>query len=62
MLAADRTDGNQVIIENEPTADEVNAANTYELAQMDDWLTNIANDRSHRSAQQGSSGQARRAD
>jgi hypothetical protein len=52
MLAANRTDGNQVIIENEPTADEVNAANTYELAQMDDWLTNIENDRSHHSAQQ----------
>jgi hypothetical protein len=52
MLAANRTDGNQVIIENEPTAAEVNAANTYELAQMDDWLTNIANDRSHHSAQQ----------
>jgi Tannase-like family of unknown function (DUF6351) len=50
MLAANRTDGNQVIIENMPTAAEINAANTYELAEMDAWLTNIANDHSHRSA------------
>jgi hypothetical protein len=52
LLAANRTDGNQVIIENEPTTAEVNAANTYELAQMDAWLTSIENDHSHRSAQQ----------
>ena len=50
MLAANGTDGNQVIIENQPTAAEVNAANTYELAEMDAWLTNIANDHSDRSA------------
>jgi hypothetical protein len=52
LLAANGTAGNQVIIENQPTTDEVNAANTYELAQMDAWLTAINNDRTHRSAQQ----------
>jgi hypothetical protein len=50
MLAANGTDGNQVIIENMPTTAEVNAANTYELAQMDAWLTNIRNDDSHHNA------------
>ncbi|HEY1520528.1 MAG TPA: DUF6351 family protein [Solirubrobacteraceae bacterium] len=50
MLAANRTDGNQVIIENMPTTAEINAANTYELAEMDAWLTNIENDHSHHSA------------
>ncbi len=50
MLAANRTDGNQVIIENMPTGAEINAANTYELAEMDAWLTNIENDQSHHSA------------
>ena len=52
MLAANGTDGNQVIIENMPTAAEINAASTYELAEMDAWLTNIENDHSHHSAQQ----------
>jgi Tannase-like family of unknown function (DUF6351) len=52
LLAANGTAGNQVIIENQPTAAEVGAANTYELAQMDAWLTAISNDHSHRSAQQ----------
>ena len=52
LLAATGTADNQVIIENQPTAAEVNAANTYELAQMDAWLTAISNDHSHRSAQQ----------
>jgi hypothetical protein len=52
MLAANGTDGNQVIIETEPTAAEIGAADTYELAQMDAWLTNIENDHSHRGAQQ----------
>jgi hypothetical protein len=52
MLAANGTDGNQVIIENMPTAAEINAADNYELAKMDAWLTNIENDHSHRSAQQ----------
>ncbi|MBO0824036.1 MAG: hypothetical protein J2P27_09270 [Actinobacteria bacterium] len=51
MLAANGTDGNQVIIENMPTPAEINAANTYELAEMDAWLTNIENDHSHHSAQ-----------
>jgi Tannase-like family of unknown function (DUF6351) len=52
MLAANGTDGNQVIIENAPTAAGVAAANSYELAEMDAWLTNIENDHSRRSAQQ----------
>ena len=39
-------------IENMPTAAEINAADTYELAEMDAWLTNIENDNSHHSAQQ----------
>ena len=52
MLAANGTDGNQVIIENMPTLAEISAANTYELAEMDAWLTNIENDHSHHSAQQ----------
>lgn len=52
MLAASGTDGNQVIIENAPTGAEIAAADSYELAQMDAWLTNIENDHSHRSAQQ----------
>jgi hypothetical protein len=52
MLAANGTDGNQVIIENMPTAAEINSADTYELAEMDAWLTNIGSDHSHRSAQQ----------
>ncbi|MGN6867573.1 MAG: DUF6351 family protein [Solirubrobacteraceae bacterium] len=51
MLAANGTDGNQVIIENAPTAAQIGAASVYELAEMDAWLTNIANDQSHRSAQ-----------
>jgi hypothetical protein len=51
LLAANRTDGNQVIIENQPTVAEINAADTYELAEMDAWLTNIENDHSHRSQQ-----------
>jgi hypothetical protein len=50
MLAANGTDGNQVIIENMPTAAEINAANSLELAEMDTWLTNIENDRSDHSA------------
>ena len=51
LLAANGTDGSQVIIENQPTAAEINAASTYELAEMDAWLTSIENDSSHRSAQ-----------
>ncbi|HEX4283214.1 MAG TPA: DUF6351 family protein [Solirubrobacteraceae bacterium] len=52
MLAANGSDGNQVIIENLPTPSEVAAANTYELAEMDAWLTNIENDHSYRNARQ----------
>jgi hypothetical protein len=52
LLAANGTDGNQVIIENMPTAAEIGAASTYELAEMDAWLTNIENDHSSHSAQQ----------
>ena len=52
LLAANGTDGNQVIIENQPTAAEVNAANNYELDQMDAWLTAIQQDNSGRSLQQ----------
>jgi hypothetical protein len=52
MLAANGSDGNQVIIENMPTAAEIAAANTYELAEMDAWLTTIENDHSYRSARQ----------
>jgi hypothetical protein len=52
MLAANGTDGNQVIIENMPTLADISAADTYELAEMDAWLTNIENDHSHHSAQQ----------
>ncbi len=52
MLAANGTDGNQVIIENMPTVADITAAETYELAEMDAWLTNIENDQSHHKAQQ----------
>ena len=52
MLTGNGTDGNQVIIENMPTAAEIGAADTYELAEMDAWLTNIENDQSHHSARQ----------
>jgi hypothetical protein len=52
MLAANGTDGNQIIIENAPTLPEIIAADTYELAEMDAWLTNIENDHSGQSAQQ----------
>jgi hypothetical protein len=38
LLAVNGTDGNQVIIDNEPTAAEVSAANAYELSEMDSWL------------------------
>ena len=51
LQAANGTSGNQVIIANQPTPDQVAAANVYELSAMDQWLTNIAADRSHRSQQ-----------
>ena len=40
------TDGNQVIIENQPTAAETAAASQYELSEMDAWLTAIDSDHS----------------
>src|SRR6201997_4059080 len=61
MLAANGTDGNQVIIENMPTAAEINAADTYELAEMDAWLTTIGSDHSQRAAE-GAGRQAGRTD
>jgi hypothetical protein len=52
LLRANGTAENQVIIENMPTADQVAAANAYELDAMDRWLTNIDADRSDRGRQQ----------
>jgi Tannase-like family of unknown function (DUF6351) len=52
LLRQNGTAGNQVIIENLPTAAEVAAASVYELAAMDQWLTNIEADHSHRSQQE----------
>jgi hypothetical protein len=51
LLAANGTFGNQVIIENQPTAAEIAASNTYELNEMDAWLTNIGSDNTPASAQ-----------
>lgn len=39
----------QVIIEDAPTTDEINAASSYELQTMDHWLGNIKADHSGRS-------------
>ncbi|WP_086839292.1 DUF6351 family protein [Amycolatopsis kentuckyensis] len=52
LLRANGTAGNQVIIENHPTAAEVAAAGAYELDAMDRWLTAIDADGSHRSRRQ----------
>lgn len=52
LLRANGTAGNQVIIENQPTAAEAGAASVYELDAMDRWLTAIDADRSHRSRPQ----------
>lgn len=52
LLAANGTYGNQVIIKNQPAAAEVTAANSYELAQMDSWLTATNGDHASRSLQQ----------
>jgi hypothetical protein len=49
LLALNGTDGNQVIIESEPTAAEQAATSQYELSEMDAWLTAIANDHSRQS-------------
>jgi Tannase-like family of unknown function (DUF6351) len=46
------TDGNQVIIENQPTAAEIAAASQYELSEMDAWLTAIDSDHSGQSLRQ----------
>ncbi|WIX90441.1 DUF6351 family protein [Amycolatopsis sp. DG1A-15b] len=52
LLRANGTAGNQVIIENHPTAAEAGSASVYELDAMDRWLTAIDADSSHRSRQQ----------
>jgi Tannase-like family of unknown function (DUF6351) len=52
LLAANGGYGNQVIIENQPTAAEIAASNTYELSEMDAWLTAITQDHSHQSQRQ----------
>jgi hypothetical protein len=51
LLRANGTAANQVIIENQPTAAELPAAQAYELGAMDRWLTAIDADHSHRSRQ-----------
>jgi hypothetical protein len=48
LLRANGTAGNQVIIENQPTAAELAAASVYELGAMDRWLTAIDADPSPR--------------
>ena len=49
LLRANGTFGNQVIIENQPTAAEIAAASIFELSAMDRWLTAIDADSSARS-------------
>ena len=49
LVAANGSAGNQVIIENAFTPDQVAAANVYELSAMDQWLTRIEADHSGRS-------------
>ncbi|MFS8097436.1 DUF6351 family protein [Lentzea alba] len=49
---ANGTSANQVIIANQRTPDQTTAANRYQLAAMDQWLTNIGADHSRRSLQQ----------
>ena len=49
LLAFNGTDGNQVIIESQPTAAEQAATSQYELSEMDAWLTAIKNDHSGQS-------------
>jgi len=48
LLRANGTAGNQVVIENQPTAAELAAASVYELSAMDRWLTAIDADSSSR--------------
>jgi hypothetical protein len=49
LLTFNGTDGNQVIIESQPTAADQAAATQYELSEMDAWLTAIRADHSGRS-------------
>jgi hypothetical protein len=49
LIQANGTSANQVIIENQPAGDVVNAANAYELDAMNRWLTAIDADRSRHS-------------
>jgi hypothetical protein len=44
LIAANGTAANQVIIEDQPIAAAMAAADTYELAAMDQWLANITAD------------------
>ncbi len=48
LKEANGSAANQVIIENMPLPAELNAANDYELDGMDQWLTAIESDHSHR--------------
>ncbi len=51
LQAANGTSANQVIITSGFAPDQVAASYVYELAAMDQWLTNIEADTSHRSQQ-----------
>ncbi|HEX5119007.1 MAG TPA: DUF6351 family protein [Pseudonocardiaceae bacterium] len=51
LIQANGTAANQVIIENAPATDVVNAVNSYELDAMNRWLNAIDADSSHRSLQ-----------
>lgn len=51
LLKANGTAGNQVIIENQYTPDQLGQADDHELTAMDNWLTTIDNDHSRRSGQ-----------
>jgi hypothetical protein len=52
LQQANGTSANQVIIENQPVADQVVASNVYELAAMDAWLATITGDHRGRTLQQ----------
>ena len=52
LQQANGTYANQVIIENQPVADQVVAASGYELATMDAWLAAVAGDHRDRTPQQ----------
>jgi hypothetical protein len=51
LREANGTAANQVIIENQPTPDGIDAAGAYELDAMDRWLTGIDADHSGQSPQ-----------